>query len=135
MTNFFCGEVFVVDVRLVDEEYFDRIGKYMSLREDACDVRDRLERWSNLNYQNYSKRYGENLMTYHIDADSIDFSRIAIPSSVQVVSDISTLYYNCIDYGYQLEPLIMREIADYRDTVVSGDEYPTVSMYSDYVKK
>lgn len=135
MTNFLCGEVFVVDVRLVDEEYFDRIGKYMSLREDACDVRDRLERWSNLNYQNYSKRYGENLMTYHIDADSIDFSRVAIPSAVQVVSDISTLYYNCIDYGYQLEPLIMREIADYRDTVVSGDEYPTVSMYSDYVKK
>lgn len=97
-----------MSVMVINEDNFKRIGKFMSLRNKNIELLCKtLDSWHELNIRNYCKRYehhGEEFNGLEFQSSGFDFTRIPIPSAVQVVSDLRGLLYNCDEYGMDINP-------------------------------
>lgn len=126
-----------MSVMIINEETFQRIGKFMSLRnKNIKAVYKKLESWHELNLKNYCKRYerhGEVFEGLEFEAKNFKFDYIPIPSAVQVMSDLNGLYYNCCDYGNEINMEAMNELEAEIKKVSTLKEYELTKQFSDDV--
>ncbi|MGG3623113.1 hypothetical protein ABES25_06060 [Bacillus gobiensis] len=91
--------------------------------------------WSKLNARNYCERYNEPFVEgLEFEATELNFSEVAIPSAVQVMSDMKAVHYNCIDYGEEINEEALLKLTARIERLERSPEYQLTKQYVDSVK-
>lgn len=123
-----------MSVMVMGKEHFERIGKYLSLTMSERRAEELCLRWHELNLKNFVERYKHHGETFEgLEFERLDFSRVGIPSAVQVHSDLRGVYYNCIDYGEEIDPEGLKKLENIVKRVENSKEYQITKHFEDYV--
>lgn len=121
-----------MSVMIIGRESFERIGKYMTLRASEEFAVAELNEWHEVNQRNFAKRYREDYEGPLFDMNEVNFVQVAIPSAVQVVSDLDSLIYNCMDC--MSDHLAYGRMVNFRDRIKATEEYRVTRQFKDQVK-
>lgn len=123
-----------MSVMVMGKEYYERIGKYLSLRMSEERSQELCLKWHELNLRNYVERYKHHGEKFEgLEFEELNFSRVGIPSAVQVHSDLRAVYYNCIDYGEEIDPEALSKLEEYIKLVENSEEYHITKRYEEQV--
>ncbi|MGG3573239.1 hypothetical protein ABES80_12255 [Bacillus gobiensis] len=124
-----------MSVMVIDKEYFERIGKFFTLTMSEDRAKELCHSLSELNVRNYCERYNEPFTEgLEFQANELNFSEVAIPSAVQVMSDLKAIHYNCIDYGEKINKNVLNDLKDRISRLERSPEYQLTKQYAESVK-
>lgn len=126
-----------MSVMIISENVLKRIGKYLNLRTyETSKTTENLQAWHELNIKNYCEAYKSHGEVYEgalYDTESFDYSLIPIPSAIQVMSDLSGLHYNCVDYGEDINEKAFKSLTNEINKILEYDDYKATVRFEDDV--
>lgn len=123
-----------MSVRIIDIEYLNRIGKFLSLSMAEGLAKEKVMKFHRLNCLSYHKANNQEFLNTKYAIEDLDFTEIPLISSVQAVSDLEAVFSNCLDSGDELDLQTFEEMRK-RITMFQEDyDYPVMKKYKDHVK-
>lgn len=123
-----------MSVKIVDIEYLNRIGKFMSLTMADGLAKEKVINFHKLNHLSYCKAHNVEFKGSKYRIEDLDFGAIPLISSVQAVSDLETIYLNCLDSGEELDLTTFREIGVRIEQFKENYDYEIMKKYKNYVQ-
>lgn len=126
-----------MSVMVINEGQLSRVGKFLSLSMTDEKALELTLQWHKLNLKNFAERYKEHGEYYdgpEVNPHEWSLSEVAIPASVQAVSDMEALYYNCIDYGRDIDEEALEQLYKAIERVKSSKEYQLTEHLESQVK-
>ena len=120
-------------VIILNIDYLNRIGKFMSLTMAEGMAKEKIISFHRLNCMNKAKAENTEYKGDKYAMEDLDFSTVPLISSVQAVSDLEAVHVNCLDYGLELDMQAYEEMRVRIEQFKSHFDYQIMKQYKDYV--
>lgn len=122
-----------MNVRIMDISYLNRIAKFMSLTMAVGKAKEKVINFHRLNCLNYCKYHNVEFNSPKYSIDDIDITAIPLISSVQAVSDLEAVYFNCLEYGDELDFQAIEEMRIRIEQFKEHFEYDFMKRFKDHI--
>lgn len=122
-----------MNVKIVDIAYLNRIGKFMSMTMAEGLAKEKVINFHRLNCISFYKSRNLEFKKAKYNIKDLNFIEVPLISSVQAVSDLETIYVNCLDSAEDLDLQTFEEIKIRIEQFKEHFDYDIMKQYKNYV--
>lgn len=123
-----------MNVKIVDISYLNRIGKFMSMTMADGLAKEKVINFHKLNHISFCKARNIEFTGTKYKIEDLDFSVVPLISSVQAVSDLETVFVNCLDSGEDLDLQTFEEMKIRIEQFKEHFDYEIMKQYKKHVQ-